>query len=248
MSKNDSNQTIMLAAAIVAIALAFNGFAYLRGGSGSGGGDLSGEIEKGIEAYIQKQQAAAQEAQAAANKPQLVEGDFTDDDAMVGDPNAPVTMIEFSDYECPFCKRHFDQVYPQIKEKYVDTGKVKVIFRDFPLSFHPNAEPAAIAAECVGEQLGDAKYFEYHDKLFANNTNLTAANLKSWAEELGANGSSFDNCINDEATKAEVQADLADGQKAGITGTPGFLINNKRISGAQPFSAFESAIEEALNN
>lgn len=248
MSKNNNNQTILLAAAIVAIGLAFNGYAYLNsGGSGSGGsgGNLNEEIEKGIEAYIEKQQDEARKAQEEANKPQPVEGDFADDDAVFGDPDAPVTIVEFSDYECPFCKRHFTQTFPEIKKNYIDTGKVKLIFRDFPLGFHPNAEKSAMAAECVRDQLGDKGYYTYHDLLFETN-DLSESSLKNLAGEAGANENTFTSCLTSGKFKDEVQKDLADGQRAGINGTPGFLINNRRISGAQPYAAFEAIIEEEL--
>lgn len=86
-----------------------------------------------------------------------------DDDPVLGNANAPITIIEFSDYECPFCKRFYDQTFGQIKKDYIDTGKVKFIYRDYPLSFHPGAEPAAQAANCAGEQ---GKYWEMHDKIF----------------------------------------------------------------------------------
>lgn len=247
MSKKDNNQTIMVAAAVIAIALVFNGFAQLKGGGS--GGDLQEEIEKGIETFIEKQQEAARQEQEAANQPQEVSGDFNDDDAVLGNPNAPVTLIEFSDYECPFCKRHFDQTMPLIKKNYIDTGKVKMIFRDFPLSFHPRAQVSAMAAECVGDELGDKAYFEYHDLLFSNApASLTDENLKKYALQVGANEGRYNDCLSSEKFLEEVQKDLSDGQRAGITGTPGFLINNKRISGAQPYSAFEALIEEALNN
>lgn len=93
----------------------------------------------------------------------------TDGDPMLGNPDASVTVIEFSDYECPFCKRYWTQSYPQLKEEYIDTGKIKYVFRDFPLTnIHPNAVNIAVAANCVGEQLGDEGYFKFHDIAFAN--------------------------------------------------------------------------------
>src|SRR3989338_9298448 len=89
-----------------------------------------------------------------------------DDDPVLGNKDAKVTVIEFSDYECPFCKRHFDQVYPSLKKDYIDTGKVKLVYRDLPLSFHPNAQKEAEAAECSRDQGGDEMYFRYHDEMF----------------------------------------------------------------------------------
>jgi protein-disulfide isomerase/plastocyanin len=166
-----------------------------------------------------------------------------DDDAVKGDENAPVTIIEFSEFQCPFCGKFFEETYPQIVKNYVDTGKVKYVFRDFPLDFHPNAQKAAEAAECAGEQ---DKYFEMHDLLFANQDALDVASLKSYAKKLKLNTADFDECLDSGAMADEVAKDLADGQSYGITGTPGFFINGKMLSGAMPYEAFEAEIEAAL--
>ena len=175
-----------------------------------------------------------------------------DDDAFIGNENAPVTIIEFSDYECPFCGRFWSQTLPLIKSEYIDTGKVKFVYRDFPLdSIHPFATPAAEAAECVRDEAGgsNAAYFEYHDKIFANQQLLSTQNLKSWAQELGYN---IDSCLSSGKFKTEVQKDLADAQSAGGSGTPHFVImktgENKGtpIRGAQPFSVFQQVIESEL--
>ncbi len=251
MHKNELKKTILLASVIVTIGLVFNGFAYLKGGSAPSG-DLGAAIEEGIEEYIQKQQVEANKAQAEANKPQVVTGDFTDDDAVLGDKDAPVTLVEWSDYECPFCKRYFTQTYPLIKEKYVDTGKVKIVFRDFPLGFHdPLATQQAIAAECAREQGGDDTYFAYHDLIFENTTSngrgMQKEKLYDLAEEVGVNRTKFTECLDSEKYKDEVQKDIADGGKAGVRGTPAFLINDQFVSGAQPFSNFEQIIEGELN-
>lgn len=167
-----------------------------------------------------------------------------DDDATKGDSNAPVTIIEFSDYECPFCGRHFQQTYPQIVREYVDTGKVKIVFRDFPLSFHPNAQKAAEAAECAGEQ---RKYWEMHDKLFENQNALEVNSLKQYAKELGLNIKTFDDCLDSGKMASEIQKDSEDGQNAGVSGTPTFFINGIPLTGAQPFEAFKQIIEQELN-
>ena len=167
----------------------------------------------------------------------------TGDNAVKGDENAPVTIIEFSEYECPFCKRYVDETYPLILRDYVDTGKAKYVFRDFPLSFHPNAFPAALASECAHEQ---GKFWEYHDLLFANQDSLGIDNYKEWAKELGLNTAQFDACLDSEKYADEVEADMADGQRYGVTGTPAFFINGKLISGAQPYDVFVQAIEAEL--
>jgi len=165
------------------------------------------------------------------------------DDASLGDANAPVTIIEFSDYECPFCFRHAKQTFPLIKENFIDTGKVRYVFRDFPLSNHPNAQKAAEAAECAGEQ---GKYWEMHDILFDNQKALKIENYKLWAAELALDQTAFDGCLDSGSMESEVRQDLEDGQAIGISGTPVIFVNGRPISGAKPYSVFKSAIDAAL--
>ena len=171
---------------------------------------------------------------------------LVDDDPFLGDDNAPVVIIEFSDYECPFCARFYSQTLSQIKSKYIDTGKVKFVYRDFPLSFHPQAIPAALAANCAGEQ---GKYFEYHDKIFTNggSAGKSDGDYKRWAQELGLNVAEWETCRKDPKQAAEIQKDFRDGGAAGVTGTPGFIINGQLLSGAQPFNVFQQIIESELN-
>lgn len=168
-----------------------------------------------------------------------------DDDAVKGDPNAPVTIIEFSDYECPFCGRHFRDTLPQIISEYVDTGKVKIVFRDFPLGFHDDAQKASEAAECAGEQ-GDENYWKMHDKLFENQQTLDEDSLKQYAKDIGLDTVQFDSCLDSDAMEDEVKADMEDGKIYGVSGTPAFFINGKFISGAQPFSVFKDIIDAEL--
>jgi protein-disulfide isomerase len=167
-----------------------------------------------------------------------------DDDYILGDKDAPVTIVEFSDYQCPFCGRFYQQTLPQLKSNYIDTGKVRLVFRDFPLSFHPEAEPAAIAANCAGEQ---GKYYEFHDKVFENQATMSSGSYKQWAQELGLDLSEFDVCLKDPAQKAEVRKDFQDGGAAGVQGTPAFFVNGKLVSGAQPYQVFEQLIEAELS-
>ena len=171
-----------------------------------------------------------------------------DDDAFLGEEDAPVTIVEFTDYQCPFCGRHFTQTFGQIKSTYIDTGKVKYVTRDYPLSFHPFAQKASEATECAEDQ--DA-FWEMHDKLFANQTALDVASLKSYAGGLGLNQTKFDDCLDSGTHAAEVQKDMADGSASGISGTPGFWVIGKDgkgelVSGAQPFASFQAAIERHL--
>lgn len=184
-----------------------------------------------------------------------------DDDAVLGSQNAPVTLIEFSDYECPFCKRHFVEVYPEIKKNYVDTGKVKIVFRDFIAvqGHNPLATSQALAAECAADQGGDSVYFKYHDELFkrttSNGNGMTLAQLPAIAKDLGLNVATFQQCLDSQKFKDEVAKDNADAAKAGINGTPSFFVGKSTpngeidgtvIIGAQPYAAFQAAIDQAL--
>ena len=180
----------------------------------------------------------------------------SDDDPMMGNPNAQITIIEFSDFQCPFCKRFHSDTLPLIQTNYIDTGQVRFVYRDFPIqSTHPNAMPAALAAECADDQ---GKFWPYHDIIFQNqgqwkDLELTqAVNLfKQYAGELQLNGDEFATCLDSGKYLDEVNNDYQDGQKYGIEGTPGFFIGNDKlgytkISGAKPYQSFQAVLDEAL--
>lgn len=168
---------------------------------------------------------------------------LVEDDAVKGNPNAPVTIVEWSDFECPFCVRFYKDTLFQIEEKYIDTGKVKLVYRDFPLNFHLNAQKAAEAAECAGEQ---GKFWEMHDLLFEKGVAGGVQGFKQYAQEIRLDTAKFSQCLDSGKYENEVQKDTQDGINAGIQGTPGFIINGQLISGAQPFSAFQQVIEREL--
>jgi protein-disulfide isomerase len=156
-----------------------------------------------------------------------------------GGPNAPILMIEFSDYECPFCKRA-DVTVQEVMKTYGD--KVRLVHRDFPLSFHAHARPAAEAARCAEAQ---GKFWEYHDKLFASQ-DLSPEKLQALATEVGLDRAKFDECMSKQQFNAGIEKDIADGSDAGVTGTPAFFINGRMLSGAQPFEKFKEVIDEEL--
>lgn len=168
-----------------------------------------------------------------------------DDDSIMGSMDAKVTIIEFSDYECPFCVKFYDDTMEQIKENYVKTGKVRFVYRDFPLGMHQYAQKSAEAAECAGEQ---GKYFEMYDKLFSEGVKGGVSSYKKYAKELSLDQVKFDSCLDSGQMAAEIKKDLLDGQKAGVTGTPAFFVNAKMIKGAQPYSVFKTEIDAALQN
>ena len=168
-----------------------------------------------------------------------------DNDPFKGNENAPVTIIEFADFQCPFCKRFFDDALSQLEKEYINTGKVKLVYRDFPLtSIHPVAQKASEASECANEQ---GKFWEYHDSIYNNQDSLSLENLKQWAVDLKLDTNKFNDCLDSGKYEDEVNNDLQDGVNAGVTGTPSFFINGKQLSGAQPFSAFKSVIDQELN-
>ena len=180
-----------------------------------------------------------------------------DDDPINGDvDSAKVAIIEFSDFECPYCQRHFSDTYYQIVDQYIDTGEVIYVFRDYPLGFHPQAKPAALAANCAREQGGDEVYFEYHDILFTNAvSSASKESYVKWAGDLDLNVDEFASCFDSERYFDEIDADEADGLASGVNGTPGFIIgrlsddgtvSGKLIAGAYPFSEFQKIIEEYL--
>ena len=192
----------------------------------------------------------------ATPPPAVITGSLADDDPSLGDPNAPVTFVEFGDFQCPFCNRFFREAEAQIIERYVKTGKVRFVYRDFAfLGAESNA--AAEAAECADEQ---GKFWPYHDRLynfiwdsyFGKNQNgenvgaFSAANLERFASETGLDAGSFRECTSSRRYQAEVEKDTADGRAAGVSGTPTAFINGKILVGALPFGQFEVAIEEAL--
>ena len=167
----------------------------------------------------------------------------TENDPFKGDENAPVTIIEFSDFQCPFCAQFSAETLPLLEENYLATGKAKLVFKDFPLPSHPEGQPAALAAACAQEQ---GVFWEFHDALFENQQALSTENYLAWATDLGMDEAQFTDCFESQKYLADVQDDIAQGSLAGVTGTPGFLINGKLLSGAQPFAVFAAEIDAAL--
>jgi protein-disulfide isomerase len=158
-----------------------------------------------------------------------------------GPATAPVQIIEFSDFQCPFCQRAHPTIQ-QVLDKYGD--RVQLVYRHFPLPGHPNARPAAEASECAAEQ---GKFWPYHDKLFASPSQLGNADLKKHAAQLGLDTSKFDACVDSRKYKAQVETDAQAGEQAGVNGTPAFFINGRMLSGAQPFDAFKRIIDDELS-
>jgi protein-disulfide isomerase len=182
-------------------------------------------------------------AQQAANPTEQKRYTVTDGgNPAIGPDDAPVTIIEFSDYQCPYCKLWYDQVYQRLMKEYA--GRIRFVYRDFPLEgIHPDAGPAAQAANCAGEQ---GHYYSFHDALFSDQYGLGEKAYQQYAADLGLDLTAFNTCLSEKRFASEVQADLQAGYDNDVTSTPTFFINGIIIVGAQPYSAFQQIIDQEL--
>ncbi len=166
----------------------------------------------------------------------------------MGDPNAPVKMVEYADFQCPYCQRYWQETEPQIIDAYVKTGKVYYEYRSVGAFIGPESEAAAQAAYCAGDQ---GKFWEYRAVLFSHWTgenvgDFSDSHLKQYAASLGLDGSTFDSCLSSGKYSGLIQQDVSHAKADGVQATPSFVINGKLVEGAQPFSVFQQAIEAAL--
>jgi len=178
-----------------------------------------------------------------------------DDAPALGSATAPVAIVEFSEFQCPFCRRYFDQTFSSLKQNYIDSGKVRYVFRNFPLTeIHPNAKAAAVAAYCAGEQ---GAYWKMHDALFTNQPRLGPALYDELAKSLDLDAKKFAACREARESEKKVEDDMAYGQSVGVQGTPHFFIGHlkggqvvdvQRVSGAQPVAAFTQVIDSLLKD
>jgi len=162
------------------------------------------------------------------------------DGAIRGNPNAPIMIVEFADYQCPYCERGYTTM-KEVMSTYGD--KVAWSYRNFPLSFHPRAMPASVASWCAGQQ---GKFWEMHDKIFENQKGLEDENLKQHATDIGLNMAKWEDCRTSKAATDAIIKDQADGQSLGMGGTPAYFINGVMLSGARPIDAFKEAIDKEL--
>ena len=165
----------------------------------------------------------------------------TDGDPSIGPDNAPVTIIEFSDYQCPYCQQWHQQVYQKLMAAY--PGKIRFVYRDNPLPMHAEAEPAAEAAECAGDQ---SAYWKYHDDLFSGQYGLGREAFMQYATDLGLDTKAFAACLDSHRFQGEIEADASDAAQVGINSTPSFVVNGRLLIGALPFADFKSVIDEEL--
>ena len=249
VKKSTLNGLIIGLIAVVGIAAFF---------AGSYTSNLNSEqiSEEDLSEAIAKLELKMLQNQLPTEQPKVPMKISADDDPVMGDPDAPITIIEFSDFQCPFCARFDSQTLPSILEEYIEHGKVKLVFRDFPIqSIHPNAVAAHVASECANEQ---DKFKEMHDMLFDNQNEwnkqetVNALSLFSqYATKIQLEQEAFDSCLSSGKYLDEIKKDLEDGRTYGVSGTPGFFIGNDEIGyvelkGAQPFESFKKVIDAQL--
>jgi len=216
-------------------------------------GALDSAIEKGIESYILKQRLAAENAKAQQQQERAknLRPVDAERDHISGNPDAPITLIEYSDFECPFCKR-FHPTVMKLMENNED--KLRWVYRHFPLGFHnPGAQKQAEASECVAELKGNDAFWDFSDKIYtrtkSNGKGFPLKNLRPLAEEIGVDGDAFSNCLDSGKMTARVKEDIANGKLLGISGTPAaFIINQKGetrfVAGALPLQTLQSLVDE----
>lgn len=219
-------------------------------------------LKKQIDALLEGQKAMQKDIQAikdiaSGKKPPLENVLISlDGSHSIGEESAPVTVVEFADYQCPFCGRHAATTYGELLADYVKTGKVRYIYKDFPLErLHPFAFKAAEAAQCAGEQ---GRYWEMHDRLFKNQDALTPSDLKAYGVALELDTVKYQQCLDSDKYATTIRSSLQEGQKYGVTGTPSFFFGTydaeqskvkaiSAFSGAQPYPNFQKAIDAILN-
>ena len=206
------------------------------------------QIRRVLENIERQGQPRAVRGQA---RPQTAKVALKEQRPVLGADDAPVTVVEFADYQCPFCQRFSQNVFPRLEKEYIDTGKVRWVVLNMPLAFHKDAREAAQAALCAGDQ---GRFWEMRELLFANPKKLAAEYLAGYAGDLSLDVEAFEACLDSERHLAEIDEDARDASRVGLTGTPSFVVgksagdavSGKVIVGARPHGAFQQAIEEAL--
>ena len=216
MTRREAVAALLTSAAGLSVVRYFAGCASSGGGSGGNGNANDNRVEPDLLFLLE----------------------IEDIDHVEGDPNAPDTIIEYADFECPICGDFFRENRPAVIADLVDTGQARFVFRHFPIStLHPNARLAAIAAECAVD------FFEYHDLLFENQDALAREDLIGYAEQVGLNGETFGNCLDAGSKTPRIERDLDSGTQLEITGTPTFFVNDRILTGNHPVEDFEALLD-----
>ncbi|MDQ6916655.1 MAG: DsbA family protein [Pseudomonadota bacterium] len=206
---------------------------------------------KAIRKSLDARPVAPAQAQAPAPVSDKVDMAFPAGGFSVGKDSAPLVLVEYTDYQCPFCQRYHNDAFAQIKTNFIDTGKVRYISRDYPLPFHENARRSATAARCAAEQ---GKFWELRHTMIVNANQLQADKLGGYAQSVSLDVPKFQACVDSDKYRAAIDKDIAEGTAAGVSGTPSFVLgrieNGKlqgvRIVGAAPYPQFEAKIQDML--
>jgi protein-disulfide isomerase len=206
---------------------------------------------KAIRKTLETRPAAPAQPAAPAPVDDKVSMVFPPGGFSVGKENAPLVLVEYTDYQCPFCQRYHNDSFAQIKTNFIDTGKIRYISRDFPLPFHENARRSATAARCAAEQ---GKFWELRHTMIVNANQLQADKLGGYAQSASMDVPKFQACVDSDKYRAAIDKDIAEGSAAGVNGTPSFVLgrieNGKlqgvRMVGAMPYAQFEAKIQDML--
>jgi len=214
--------------------------------------EVLGELKQ-IHKLLEQQLAIQSRAQASTVPPvdEKVRVPIASRGYEVGSAKAPLTLIEYTDYQCPYCRQFQTATYEEIKKNYIDTGRLRFVTRDFPLDMHDNAPRAAIAARCAADQ---GKFWELRQVMIINANQLQMSNLLTYAADLKLDMGKFSACVTSDKYKADIAMDLAEGRAAGVTGTPTFVlgrmangsIDGVRIIGALPYAAFDAKVQSLV--
>jgi protein-disulfide isomerase len=207
------------------------------------------EIRTLLEKQLQQASTATHASAAAADSEVMIK--LPQDIRSLGKDNAPVTIVEFSDYQCPFCNKFHTTTFAELKKNYIDTGTVRFISLDLPLDFHPNALQAAETLRCAGDQ---GKFWEMRDALIEHSTNLSKESILAFAPSVVGDSTALRVCMESEKYKAAVESSRAEANKIGVTGTPTFIVgktakdslSGSRLVGAMPYTAFDFEIKKIL--
>jgi protein-disulfide isomerase len=240
------NRTILSALACVLLLTAICSQSFGEGLSREQGDAIVSELRQ-IRQLLERQQKrdAAPPAPAPPEKVRLKIGN----EYALGSDKAPIVILEYTDYQCPFCSRFSSTTFPELKKKYIDTGKVRFISRDYPLTFHQHALKAAQATRCAGDQ---GKFWQMKDTLMKNHARLTPELITSLARDMSLDMTAFQSCMESGKHLTEIQAGIEVANSVGINGTPSFVIGTLsgetltgfRVVGAQPLSEFEKVMKE----
>ncbi|MBT3366633.1 MAG: DsbA family protein [Nitrospina sp.] len=206
-----------------------------------------------LKSIRQELNAIKQKGLARPGKAVLSVAVSTVGEPMLGDSKAPVTLVEFTDYQCPFCQQFYSRAYKELKKDYIDPGKLRLVLRDLPLPSHQYARPAAMSTHCAGEQ---SKFWEMHDALFEGGGKLNRDDILSYATSLGLKIDSFESCLTSGRYKRDIDLDINDARNVGIKGTPSFVVGRTTdnlvegilIRGNRPYTAFKAEIDKLLTS